>query len=193
MTTPTDTARLTLDSLDAGLRQLRTALADAYEQAGNALTEAGHKVGAAEQRADLAHVAGRAKAAQLDDIKRALLDTGVIQEGDPYGHADLADVIRQTMTNGVDAEQGNTLAQDLARSAARAWQQRAKAEKRGDRWKHRAKTAEQALADIRTLRPIGRDHPMYALLGAMIGPGIGQVEARDLITAYFNAITGREQ
>lgn len=34
---------------------------------------------------------------------------------------------------------------------------------------------------------------MYALLGAMIGPGIGQVEARDLITAYFNAITGREQ
>ncbi|MFI8817476.1 MULTISPECIES: hypothetical protein [unclassified Streptomyces] len=61
------------------------------------------------------------------------------------------------------------------------------------RWKRRTKTAEQALADIRTPQPISRDHPMYALLAAMVGPGIGQAEARQHLTDYYNAITGRKQ
>jgi len=46
-------------------------------------------------RLRLAHQARRAKAAQLDDVRRALCDTGIIQDDDPYSHADLADVIRQ--------------------------------------------------------------------------------------------------
>ncbi|MFD3790797.1 hypothetical protein [Streptomyces cyaneofuscatus] len=61
------------------------------------------------------------------------------------------------------------------------------------RWKRRAKTAEQALADIRIPGPVGRDHPMYALTAAMVGPGISRAEARQHIANYFNAITGREQ
>ena len=47
------------------------------------------------RRLKLAHQQRRAKEAQLDGIRRALIDTGVIQEGDPYSHADLEDVIRQ--------------------------------------------------------------------------------------------------
>ncbi|WP_406412102.1 hypothetical protein [Streptomyces halstedii] len=54
---------------------------------------------AAENRARLAHEARRAKAAQLDNVKRALIDTGAIDESDPYGHADLPDVIRQAMAD----------------------------------------------------------------------------------------------
>lgn len=56
----------------------------------------------------------------------------------------------------------------------------------------RAEQAEQQLADIRTPKPIGGDHPMYALLGAMIGPGIDQVDARELVGDYFRAITHPE-
>jgi hypothetical protein len=48
-----------------------------------------------EQRLRLAHQARRAKEHQLDDIRRALCDIGAIEDDDPYGHADLADVIRQ--------------------------------------------------------------------------------------------------
>lgn len=61
-------------------------------------TVAGDVMADAEQTADrlrLAHQARRAKAAQLDDIRHALCDVGVIRDDDPYGHADLADVIRQ--------------------------------------------------------------------------------------------------
>ncbi|WP_032769878.1 hypothetical protein [Streptomyces sp. CNS654] len=61
------------------------------------------------------------------------------------------------------------------------------------RWKRRAKTAEQTLAGIRTPGPVGRDHPMYALIAAMVGPGISRAEARQHVADYFNAITGREQ
>ncbi|MER7726409.1 hypothetical protein [Streptomyces sp. NPDC096323] len=53
-TTPTDTARLTLDAMAANLDQLRTALADAYGRAGAALTQAGTSVAAAEHRATIA-------------------------------------------------------------------------------------------------------------------------------------------
>ena len=49
----------------------------------------------AEERLRLAHEARRAKIAQLDEIKRAMLDVGLMDEADPYSHADLADVIRQ--------------------------------------------------------------------------------------------------
>ncbi|MGC5398064.1 hypothetical protein ACPXCP_20310 [Streptomyces sp. DT20] len=59
-TTPTDTARLTLDAITHGVTQLRASLADAYDRAGNALTEAGHSVAAAEERAE--NFAARAKA-----------------------------------------------------------------------------------------------------------------------------------
>ena len=48
-----------------------------------------------QRRLRLAHQARRAKERQLDDIRHALMDIGVIEEGDPYSHADLADVIRQ--------------------------------------------------------------------------------------------------
>lgn len=49
----------------------------------------------AENRLRLAHQARRAKEHQLDGIRRALCDIGAIQDGDPYSHADLEDVIRQ--------------------------------------------------------------------------------------------------
>lgn len=49
------------------------------------------------RRLKLAHQQRRAKEAQLDGIRRALIDTNVIQEDDPYSHADLEDVIRQTV------------------------------------------------------------------------------------------------
>lgn len=48
-----------------------------------------------QNRLRLAHQARRAKEHQLDDIRRALCDIGAIEDDDPYGHADLADVIRQ--------------------------------------------------------------------------------------------------
>lgn len=48
-----------------------------------------------ERRLSLAHTARRAKEHQLDGIRRALCDAGFMQDDDPYGHADLADVIRQ--------------------------------------------------------------------------------------------------
>lgn len=47
------------------------------------------------RRNRLAHKARRAKEHQLDGIRRALCDIGAIQDGDPYSHADLEDVIRQ--------------------------------------------------------------------------------------------------
>lgn len=92
----------------------------------------------AEQRLRHAHEARRHKAAQLDDVKRALLDTGVIEDDDPYGHADLADIIRQAMTDRAHTEQGDASVLRLSHSAAAAWQQR-------------AEQAEQRLASIRDL------------------------------------------
>ncbi|MER7697019.1 hypothetical protein [Streptomyces sp. NPDC096095] len=113
-TVPTPAARQALNDAEAD----RDMMEDSRDSAIRAREQA-------QQRASLAHAARRAKAAQLDDIKRALLDTGVIQEGDPYGHADLADVIRQTMTDRAHTERGDTAAVHLDRSAARAWRQRA--------------------------------------------------------------------
>jgi hypothetical protein len=55
---------------------------------------------ALEHRIRLAHQARRAKEHQLDDIRRALCDIGLMQDSDPFSHADLADVIRR---NGVSA------------------------------------------------------------------------------------------
>lgn len=49
----------------------------------------------AETRLRLAHQARRGKEHQLDDVRRALCDAGFMKDDDPYGHADLADVIRQ--------------------------------------------------------------------------------------------------
>lgn len=44
----------------------------------------------------LAHQSRRASEHLLDGIRRALCDAGAMRDDDPYGHADLADVIRQT-------------------------------------------------------------------------------------------------
>ncbi|MET7759754.1 hypothetical protein ABZT27_34395 [Streptomyces sp. NPDC005389] len=63
---------------------------------------------------------------------------------------------------------------------------------RVDTFRRRARTAEATIAAIRTPQPVGSGHPMYALLDAMIGPRIGQVEARELLGDYFRAITQQE-
>jgi hypothetical protein len=60
-----------------------------------AATEATEQVGVLQNRLRLAHQARRAKEHQLDGIRRALCDAGFMEDDDPYGHADLADVIRQ--------------------------------------------------------------------------------------------------
>ncbi|MFJ5143289.1 hypothetical protein [Streptomyces sp. NPDC088707] len=58
--------------------------------------------------------------------------------------------------------------------------------------RRRADKAKATLAAIRTPQPVGSDHPMYALLDAMVGPRIGQYEARELVGEYFRAITQQE-
>ncbi|MFF8910599.1 hypothetical protein [Streptomyces olivaceoviridis] len=55
-----------------------------------------------QKRLQLAHQARRAKEHQLDGIRRALCDIGVIEDDDPYGHADLEDVIRQALAGWSD-------------------------------------------------------------------------------------------
>lgn len=69
------------------------------------LTECEHAAGQrqAETRLRLAHQARRAKEHQLDGIRRALCDVGVIQDDDPYSHADLEDAIRQAFQPPVPA------------------------------------------------------------------------------------------
>lgn len=95
------------------------------------------QITALENRLRLASQACRAKTAQLDDIKRAMLDTGLINDGDPYSHADLADVIRQAIAadrermRQVD-EKADQQLDDIADAAKKfkAWgeEQRARAE-----------------------------------------------------------------
>ncbi|MFB6934559.1 hypothetical protein [Streptomyces chartreusis] len=48
-----------------------------------------------QNRLRLAHEARRRKEGMLDGIRRALCDVGLMEDDDPYGHADLEDVIRQ--------------------------------------------------------------------------------------------------
>lgn len=70
----------------------------------------------AETRLRLAHQARRAKAHQLDDIRRALCDAEFMQDTDPYSHADLADVIRQatpTAAAGAAIARVRALADDM--------------------------------------------------------------------------------
>jgi hypothetical protein len=57
-------------------------------------------VTALQKRLRLAHQARRAKEHQLDGIRRALCDAGFMEDDDPYGHADLEDVIRQAVKDG---------------------------------------------------------------------------------------------
>ena len=59
------------------------------------VAEAPDEVGVLQKRLRLAHEARRAKEHELDGIRRALCDAGFMEDDDPYGHADLADVIRQ--------------------------------------------------------------------------------------------------
>lgn len=60
--------------------------------------EAPEMVGDLQNKLRLAHQARRAKEHQLDGIRRALCDAGFMEEDDPYGHADLDEVIRQAGT-----------------------------------------------------------------------------------------------
>ncbi|WP_333757973.1 hypothetical protein [Streptomyces sp. ISBFB 2968] len=60
-----------------------------------ATSEVSAQADSLQERLRLAHQARRAKEHQLDDIRRALCDAGFMNDDDPYGHADLADVIRQ--------------------------------------------------------------------------------------------------
>jgi hypothetical protein len=59
------------------------------------IAEAPEQVGVLQNRLGLAHKSRRAKEHQLDGIRRALCDAGFMEEDDPYGHADLDEVIRQ--------------------------------------------------------------------------------------------------
>ncbi|MFS0695109.1 hypothetical protein [Streptomyces nitrosporeus] len=72
MITPTDTARLTLDAMQAQLNQLRTALADAYGRTGNALTDAGRKVEQAEAEARRWQDACTERISRHNDYRRRL-------------------------------------------------------------------------------------------------------------------------
>ncbi|MFH9295640.1 hypothetical protein [Streptomyces sp. NPDC017520] len=97
------------------------------------------------------------------------------------------------------ADQRARLADDRAIKAERAAAHTAQVETGRAMWKSKAEqiegrlaAAEQTIADIRTPQPIGRDHPMYALFAAMVGPSISRGEARQHIADYFNAITGRK-
>jgi hypothetical protein len=94
-------------------------------------------------RLRLAHQARRAKEHQLDDIRRALCDTGLMTDDDPYSHADLADVIRQTANSdrerAVQAEELQRIAHDTSN----------KSEAEHARAQQRAEQAEAALERVR--------------------------------------------
>jgi len=78
--------------------------------------DAPEQVGVLQNRLRLAHRARRAKEHQLDDVRRALCDAGLMEDDDPYSHADLADVIRQTDTR---AENANAIATEIYRRMER--------------------------------------------------------------------------
>jgi hypothetical protein len=89
--------------LATGLEQ---ALADARVTAKRWADEADRQQQRAAElgnRLRLAHQARRAKEHQLDDIRRALCDAGIMRDDDPYSHADLADVIRQAAPAATEA------------------------------------------------------------------------------------------
>lgn len=73
-------------------------------EADKELERAEHQGLVAVWRLDLAHQARRAKDDQLAGIRRALCDTGIIRDDDPYSHADLADVIRQNAAPKADPD-----------------------------------------------------------------------------------------
>jgi len=79
------------------------------------VAEAPDQVGVLQKRLRLAHEARRAKEHQLDGIRRALCDADFMQDDDPYGHADLEDVIRQVG----EVERGETAALRAEAAAAR--------------------------------------------------------------------------
>lgn len=127
-------ARLADDRAEQRLRLtadcdgLRTRLAEQeaetmrqHEHAQRAEAAAGSYAGhaeQAEQRLRLAHQARRAKEHQLDGIRRALCDIGAMQDDDPYSHADLEDVIRQTFPKGDSKDAAPTTPDLLAETAA---------------------------------------------------------------------------
>lgn len=84
-TTPTDTARLTLDAIAHNVTQLRTALADAYARTGTALTEAGHSVGAAEERRKEAEERAKVVEAKLAEATHQISILYAVDEGRAHG------------------------------------------------------------------------------------------------------------
>jgi hypothetical protein len=71
-----------------------------------------------QNRLRLAHKARRAKEHQLAGIRRALCDAGFMEDDDPYGHADLADVIRQA-GEAAQPSRADAVAAELHRRTAR--------------------------------------------------------------------------
>lgn len=59
------------------------------------MTDPADQIRALEHQLRLAHQSRRASEHLLDGIRRAMCDAGFMEDSDPYGHADLADVIRQ--------------------------------------------------------------------------------------------------
>lgn len=78
-------------------------VAEAYLMAAGRADKAEPRITELENRLRLAHQARRAKEHQLDDIRRALCDAGIMRDDDPYSHADLADVIRQATPAATEA------------------------------------------------------------------------------------------
>lgn len=108
-------------------------------------------------RLRLAHQARRAKERQLDDIRHALMDVGVIEEGDPYSHADLADVIRQ-----LDSELNQELATETDAPGLKA--QLTEAEALAGRWEEKyfeqGKKRSEALAAIDRVQRVSTAAPI---------------------------------
>jgi hypothetical protein len=61
----------------------------------HAMTDPNDQLRALERQLQLAHQSRRAAEHLLDGVRQALCDAGFMRDDDPYGHADLADVIRQ--------------------------------------------------------------------------------------------------
>lgn len=85
------------------------------------VVDAPEKVGKLQEKLRLAHQARRAKEHQLDDVRRALCDAGFMEDDDPYGHADLADVIRQ-VGEAAQRPPADAVVGELHRRAARLWE-----------------------------------------------------------------------
>ncbi|MFE5851997.1 hypothetical protein ACFQ61_02055 [Streptomyces sp. NPDC056500] len=80
---------------------------------------------------------------------------------------------------------------DVSRRADAVDRDAATARDRARKWKRRAQKARATLDAIRTLGPVGRDHPVFSVHRAMTGPPVDDTTARRIIGRYWDAITGQ--